>query len=259
MRDIHYNNCKTGVLQKARVFSGSFPEIGYFSRTHTQGKEYEMVTRYVSYLIKKYDKLRNKRAAIFVEPQLDTGYPDIVVVEFSSVPTLSWKSARYGLTSTEIKILHYIHTIKNAGIETISNTLGFPVSSVEKSVRKLKESGLINVSKSGQYVRNIQLRKYCRINKIIAIEAKIDKWQEAIRQAENNTWFATESYILMNKKTCSPSIREQCESKGIGIIHVNGTIKTDLFSAKREFPVSYASLQFNEWVLRDINIAEEKL
>ena len=258
MRDTQHNNSKTGILHKARVFSGSFPEIGYFSRTHTQGKEYEMVTRYVSYLIKKYDKLRNKRAAIFVEPQLDTGYPDIVVAEFSSVPTLSWKSARYGLTSTEIKILHYIQATKNVGIETISNTLGYPISSVEKSVRRLYKSGLINISKSGQYVRNIQLRKYCRIKRIIAIEAKIDKWQEAIRQAENNTWFATESYILMNKSTCSTSIRELCRSKGIGIIYVNGTIKTDLLSDKREFPVSYASLQFNEWILRDVNITEEE-
>lgn len=244
--------------QNVRIFSGSLPQIGYFSRSHTQGQEYDMVRKYVEFLLQKYSRLKAKRAAIFIEPQLDTGYPDIVVVEFSSFPTLKWKSERDRLTSTDIKLLYYIQSEKNVNIESICTTLGYPVSSVEIAIKRLSKAGLVNVSKNKQHVRNIQLRKYCRINRIIAIEAKIDKWQDAIRQAEKNTWFSTESYILMNKSAYPPSIGEQCKSKGIGIICVNGTIKTSLFSDKRQFPVSYASLQFNEWILRDINNVEEQ-
>ena len=86
---------------------------------------------------------------------------------------------------------------------------------------------------------------------------KIDKWNEAIRQAGNNIWFSTESYILMNKDSCSDGILAACREQGIGIILVNGRVKTILPSNRRGFPVSYASLQFNEWILRYMNMRGE--
>ena len=93
----------------------------------------------------------------------------------------------------------------------------------------------------------------CKINKIIAIEAKIDKWHEAIRQANNNIWFSTESYILLNKDSCSTTTIDTCISDGLGIILLNGKIQKTLASTKRCIPVSYASIQFNEWILRWIH------
>lgn len=238
------------------IFSNTRPDIGYVARTITHGQEFDMVSKYINYLISKYSHLKTKKAAIFLEPQLDTGYPDVVIVEFFSLPNSKWDKSRNDLTSTDLKILYYIQIKRGSTVPDISNMLGYPVSLVEKSVRRLNKAGLIHLSKSQQSVRNVQLNSYCRIHKIIAIEAKIDKWKEAIRQASNNVWFATESYILMNKESCSASITETCRANGIGIILVNGTIRTELPSMQRPFPVSYASLQFNEWLLRDINKGE---
>ena len=258
MKEKQPGETSSQIAQNVRIFSGSSPGIGYYSRPHTQGQEYEMVRKYLSFLIRKYSHLKNKKAAIFVEPQLDTGYPDIVVVEYSSFPILNWKSIRQRLTSTDLKLLFFIQTAKTVSIEGICSTLGYPASTVENSLKRLTKSGLVRVSQRQKIVRNTQLRRYCRINRIVAIEAKIDKWQDAIRQADNNSWFSTESYILMNKNSFPSNIGDQCKSKGIGIICVNGAVKTCLLSAKRKFPVSYASLQFNEWILRDINNMEEQ-
>lgn len=239
------------------IYSHTKPDIGYVARTTTQGQEFNMVRQYIRYLFTKYNKLRNKKAAIFIEPQLDTGYPDIVIVEYFSLPSTKWKENRNHLSITDLKILYYIQTKRRGTIVEISNTLGYPLSLVEKSVLRLNEANLIHLSKSKKSVRNVPLNTYCRIHKIIAIEAKIDKWNEAIRQANNNIWFATESYILLNKGSCSATVAEKCKASGIGIILVNGKVRKVLPSAKRPFPVSYASLQFNEWLLRDINRQEE--
>ena len=131
--------------------------------------------------------------------------------------------------------------------------LGYSKEELHKSISKLSKCGLINTNTYHSIVRPIPLKEYCRINKLISIEAKIDKWHEAIRQAGNNTWFSTESYVLLNKTSCSDTIKNICRENGIGVILVNGKVKTILASNQRRFPVSYASLQFNEWIMRYIN------
>lgn len=241
------------------IFNNSDSRIGYVARTSTQGKELDMVNRYVEFLINKYSKTKSKKVAIFIEPQIDTGYPDIVVVEYRPCTNLMWNSQRNNLNSTDLKLLFYIQNQKNLSLLEISETLGYPIDVVQKSVDKLSDCGLVHLSKNKTSIRNIQLKSYCRINKIIAIEAKIDKWNEAIRQANNNIWFSTESYILLNKESCSTAITDICQENGLGIILVNGKIETILEGDKRQFPVSYFSLQFNEWILRHLHREENCL
>lgn len=238
------------------VVSNSFPKIGYFARTATQGPEYEMVKKYVDYLIIKYSRLKNKKAAIFIEPQLDSGYPDLVIIEYHNLPDIEWVPIRDTLTTTDFKILFFIQTHSCLTLNDIIVTLGFSHDCTLKALQKLKNSGLIKYSEKSNKINRIKLSSISRINKIIAIEAKIDKWSEAIRQANNNIWFSTESYILMNKETCSKPIMELCESTGTGVILINGRIKKVLRSDIRKFPVSYASLQFNEWLLKCIRNGE---
>lgn len=236
------------------LFSGTMLDINYVARTSTAGKEFDMVMNYVDSLIRKYEKLKRKKAAIFIEPQLDTGYPDIVVVEYSSTPELEWTTSRNSLSSTDIKILFYVQTHGRCTLYDLESKLGFSKETIQKTVLKLSKCGLIYSYPKSNSVRAVQLKSYCRISKIISIEAKIDKWSEAIRQAGNNIWFSTESYVLMNKDSCSDSIQTACREQGLGIILVNGTTKTILSSSRRDFPVSYASLQFNEWILRYLNM-----
>lgn len=236
------------------LFSGTVLDINYIARTSTEGKEFDMVMDYVDFLIEKYDKLKKKRAAIFIEPQLDTGYPDIVVVEYTSFPKTKWVSLRNDLSATDIKILFYIQTQGYCRLGDLEKILGFSEETIKRTVLKLNKCGLVHAYEKKNSVRSVQLGSYCKVKKIISIEAKIDKWNEAIRQAGNNIWFSTESYVLMNKDSCSSNIQDACRERGVGIILINGTIKTILSSKQRNFPVSYASLQFNEWILRYINM-----
>ncbi|MDL2217885.1 hypothetical protein LJC27_04430 [Christensenellaceae bacterium OttesenSCG-928-M15] len=233
-----------------RIFGRSAPEIGYYARTTTKGDEIDMVNSYIEHIVSKYKKLKKGRVAIFIEPQIDTGYPDIVIVEYSGVPKIAWADSRRNLTTTEMKILFQVYKQKNASLSDLNELLGFSPEEIKKSFVHLAACNLIHLSKSEMYARNTQLQAFCNVKKVIAIEAKIDKWSEAILQASKNSWFSTESYILLNKTHCNEAIINKCKEHGVGIILVNGSIKHVLKSTKRQFPISYTSLLFNEWIQR---------
>lgn len=233
-----------------RIIWHSIPEIGYYARTSTKGEEYDMVIRYVEYLQAKYSKLKRKKVAIFIEPQIDSGYPDIVVVEYYNPPIDSWKEDRLRLNSSDLKILMQIQLHNSISILKLSDLLGFAVTEIKKSVNLLSQCGLIYLSKTGEYARKVSLKKWCHISKVIAIEAKVSKWSEALLQAEHNVWFATDSYIMLKKDVCNQNIYNRCLLDGIGILLLNGRINEYLTSDHKHFPVSYASIEFNEWIQR---------
>lgn len=235
-------------MSNIKIFDHSMPVIGYIARTTTQGDEFDMVNRYISHVVERYGRLKKKNIAIFIEPQIDSGYPDIVIVEYYAIEDKQWNESRAKLTNTDLKILFQIQLQKNTSIPELSELLGFSITDIEKSIAHLSDSNLIHLSKTKKYIRNVSLQSYCHVNRIISIEAKIDKWTGAIQQAEKNIWFSTESYILMNKESCNNSILEMCKERGIGIILVNGKIQKVMKSDSRKFPVSYASFQFNEWI-----------
>ncbi len=232
-------------MSEISVVKHSLPELGYVARTSTQGAESKMVDKFVSFLIKRYQKLNSVGVLIFIEPQIDSGYPDIVIVEYSL--SAKYNFTRRSLTVNDMKILYQIHMEGKTSAIILSDKLGYSIIEVEKSLKILAELKFINIFKNGNIVR-INNKSYSPIKKIISVEAKVDKWATAIIQAERNIWFATESYILLNKTNCNESIYSECKDKGLGIILVNGTVKMILKSEKRDYPVSYGSLQFNEWL-----------
>ncbi len=237
-------------MDNIKVFYNSVPEINYIARTTTRGNEFEMVNKYIEYLFSKYRLLKKKKVVIFVEPQIDTGYPDIVIVEYFDCKNDIWNESRTKLTNSDLKILFEIQTRKNISISDLCCLLGFSKDDIQKSIVKLHNCKLIHLSKTKKFIRNVPLNSYCRICKIISLEAKVDKWSEAIRQATNNIWFATESYVLLNKSNCNLEMIEKCKNQGVGIVLLNGKIKKVLESEYRDFPVSYSSIQFNEWIQR---------
>lgn len=253
-------------MSNVLLFNESIPDIGYYVRTTTAGKELEMVKRYVEYITSHYKRLKQKNAAIFIEPQLESGYPDIVIAEYydkrcadttSGISLENWNDGRFKITSSDLKILYYLQSSSGRTKKEISNVLGFPEEEVDTSLEHLNSCGLIMQSSiSKNKVRKVHLDKYCTITNLIAIEAKIDKWGEAIRQAENNRWFASESYILMNKTSISETNYNKCQRLGLGIILVNGKIEKHLKGDRRKFPISYGSLLFNEWIHKAIYLEE---
>ncbi|MDR1563389.1 MAG: hypothetical protein LBS74_00320 [Oscillospiraceae bacterium] len=235
-------------MSNVKIYTKSIPEIKYFSRQATQGQEFEMVKSFITYIEKKYSKLTYKKIAIFIEPQIGTGYPDIVLVEYYEKKVSQNSEFRKLLTDNDLKVLLEVQRRKNTSVFELSNLLGYQVEEIKRILSKLYKANFVHISSTLNYVRNVPLGEYFEVKKIISIEAKIDKWSEAIRQAATNSWFSSESYVLLNKESCSETIINKCKQQGIGVILVNGKIEKKLESNVNRLPVSYVSLKFNEWI-----------
>lgn len=69
---------------------------------------------------------------------------------------------------------------------------------------------------------------------VIAVEAKLSKWQEALNQAVDNLNFADFSYVALDEEYCKRTVLDIFVQSNIGLIGVNGTGSiTVLYEPKR--------------------------
>ena len=230
------------------LFDKTNEQIDYHSRTSTQGEELKMVRGFISSYLKKN---RKNNVAIFIEPQLPSGYPDIVIAEYSSMQKLTYNEYRCKLNSVDLKILFHILQFNSISKKSIENALGYTMQDIERSISVLKKSEMIYVSSTGNFIRKHNIKSFFKIKRIISVEAKIGKWHNVIDQSYTNQWFSSQSYILINKFPSS-QCKNICQKEGVGIIFVNnGDYQQLTESIDRKLPVSFMSIQFNEWIYRN--------
>ncbi len=82
----------------------------------------------------------------------------------------------------------------------------------------------------------------------MAVEAKIGDVRKVAEQSFVNTWFASQSYALMN--SCSPknSTISSFQKRGVGLYCRDGNFKRVIEAREFKLPSSIGSLQFNEWI-----------
>lgn len=185
------------------------------------------------------------KVTIFKEPRLESGYPDIVAVVWDVSVTANWNKFRIDIRKEDLKILHYLteagpHLCKDLKIRFGKGTAG--------SLERLGISSMVQEHNS--IFSAEPLSSIFAVKQIIAFEAKINSWKTALRQAHLNTWFASNSYIVLPRVPKGSSLLLQASHFGVGVktladnqIHITA-------SASQDLPLSYASWLFNEWVWR---------
>jgi hypothetical protein len=93
------------------------------------------------------------------------------------------------------------------------------------------------------------LRRSFAASKIIAVEAKVGKWTEVLNQALLNTWFASESYVLVPQLPSQPQLAE-AQRLGIGVCSLDDQKVAEVASESTRLPRSYASWMLNDWAWR---------
>ncbi len=93
--------------------------------------------------------------------------------------------------------------------------------------------------------------KIFAVERLVAVEAKVGKWAEALKQAVLNTWFASESYLLLPRMT-NGELSKAASERGIGIWSQDKGPEWLGLPALEEanLPRSYGSWLFNEWAWR---------
>jgi hypothetical protein len=182
-------------------------------------------------------------AVVFREPRLPSGFPDLVIVIWNRKKTVRWLPAREELTREDVRIAHYMY---NKGPCTDKQLKAIFTSSVSKNIERLDAAGVVRVD--GLTWQLLPMANVFAAQQIIAVEAKISEWKVGLEQAVLNTWFASESYMLVPSVSSRSSLLDRAKALGIGVWAKDHTpVKPD---RAQRLPSSYASWLFNEWAWR---------
>jgi hypothetical protein len=188
---------------------------------------------------------RGQALTVFLEPEIESGFPDAVAVYWRVSTAQRWFSERSLLTATDIRVAHFLATM---GRSTTNYLCNFFFSGLVKSLERLATAGVVR--RSGQYWLLRPLHCVYAVTRLVAIEAKMSDWRGGLVQAVQNRWFASESYLLLSeapKQSCRSGIKEL----GVGILERESTLATISGPADHDaLPRSYASWLFNEWTWR---------
>jgi hypothetical protein len=142
---------------------------------------------------------------------------DLVLIHASSEP----ESKRARVTYFEAAILSFLLDRGTSHIETIADELFASMTSIESRAARLARLGLVDITASGVRATGRHMPGDVRI---VAIEAKLARWREAIVQASSYRIFANQSYIALPGDVFerSSNIWSTCESAGVGALSVSG-------------------------------------
>jgi hypothetical protein len=114
-------------MNKIMFFSNDEPDIGLFTRTTTTGKEYSLIEQFISYYCDSFMHSNLKtRLSVFIEPCIESGFPDVVFASYLPSITKNWSDKRELLDIYDLKLLsHLYNSVTAVGAKLISK-LGFP-------------------------------------------------------------------------------------------------------------------------------------
>lgn len=239
------------------IFNKNRPDIGLYTRQVTFGEEYSLVKQFIDYYchIFKQNNKQNK-LAVFVEPRIDSGFPDVVFASY--LPTIidNWSDNRDALNVFDLKMLSYLYTIKNTQGAELITKLGFPEKQVITSLEKLLDAKLISRRKCSWHI--CARRDVFSLTKLVAVEAKLNDIRKVVEQTYINTRFVSQSYALINSMYPQSKTKKIFSKYGIGLYCKDSKFRKVIEAKPFSFPSNYLSFQFNEWIGKTIAYQGER-
>jgi hypothetical protein len=218
-------------------------------RSRRSGPEADLVDRFVDAL--PIGTPRDCRTTLFREPRLLSGFPDLVAVTWHVPTTQRWTGARRDIATADLRVLQLLVSGGPAADADLTRIFGKVPAA---SLKRLDEAGLVR-KRAGTWASR-RLKESFAVRGIVAFEAKISDWAQAIHQASANRWFASESYVLVPAVPRRSTLLVQARQAGVGV-WVEG-VNTPLQQAPstiEQQPMSFASWLFNEWAWLDASSA----
>jgi hypothetical protein len=184
------------------------------------------------------------------EPELGAGFPDVV----AAFPASGYlRVDRAPLRHDHLRLLQFLWTSRGATtVDTASILLRMPPAATRRITAELREQGAIIVD--GDRLRVDRATSVFAATRIVAIEAKISKWEEALLQAQRNAWFASHSYVLLPSRALGRRAVAPASTAGIGVLVLDkDRIVTMARARARRLPASLGSWIVNEWMIRELS------
>lgn len=234
-------------MDRVLMFDHNIRDIGLYTRPTTPGDELDLVKDFIEYYIHNF--LKNNKInnlAVFVEPKLASGFPDIVFASYSPKILENWSEQREKLEINDLKVLsHLLITKGSTGSELITG-LKMSEKDTIRAIEKLLDANMI-LRSQGEW-RPVDVKKIYYIKKLISVEAKMTDIKKVAEQSLINTWFASQSYALTNASNPQSSTIRKFERQGTGLYCKKKSFRKIVEAKKLTSPSSYQSLQFNEWI-----------
>jgi hypothetical protein len=149
--------------------------------------------------------------------------------------------------------MHFLH---QEGRSPKSEILAYFGRRALESIERLQRAEMIR--RVGCHWLPYALRRCFAASKIIAVEAKVGKWTEAVNQALLNTWFASKSYVLVASPP-SPSQIAEARDLGIGVCSLGHGRVQEVASRTTRLPRSYASWVLGESAWRSLRAFQDPM
>lgn len=222
----------------------SFQSGGLNLRESKEGPEHDLVREYVVSCLPPPS--RGQSLTVFIEPEIESGFPDIVAVYTQVATTRRWTAARACLTKVDVRMAHFLATM---GASDFGRLARFFPTNPKGSLERLLSAGVVRNAAGTWRLRALQ--DVFAVRRLVAIEAKVFDWQEGLQQAFQNVWFASESYLLLPRLPQAPLLLEEASRFGVGLRVLGQPLdSSELCPRTAQIPRSYASWLFNEWVWR---------
>ncbi len=238
-------------MNRILTIKNSTSGIGLLSRTSTEGAESDLVAEFIEFYCSRFQRYqKNQNLALFIEPRLESGFPDIVFAHYTPAFMDSWNDVRNDLDIGDLKVLSFLIQTRGANGKDIVTKLGLPETQALHSLEKLLDSQWI--ARSGRSWKPSGMRSHFGLKQLVAVEAKIGDIGKVSAQAVANTWFASHSYALTGTSVPRQSTLDALSNLGLGLFCKGQGFRKALGAKVRSLPSSYASLLFNEWVAKTI-------
>jgi len=140
--------------------------------------------------------------------------PDILLVH--SEPFIEDLSS---LHDGYANLLAYLHSVNFASAQTIAGRLGADEQTVATSLALLESIAGVQ-SRGSAFSLSRRWRRV--LPEVITIEAKVERWRDAVQQARRNQIFAHQSFIALPKRIAQRISGEAVfEQTGIGVLSVD--------------------------------------
>jgi hypothetical protein len=229
------------------ILNHSRPDIGLYTRPAIHGEEYALVEMFIDYYCHTFTQNNKKtQLAVFVEPRIDSGYPDVVFASYLPTITDNWSDNREALDVYDLKLLSHLSTARESLGAKLISTLGFPEKQTITSLEKLMDAKLVSYRNHSWSVR--ELREVFSLTKLIAVEAKLTDINKVVEQTHLNTRFASQSYALTTSTNPQGDTIKIFKRLGIGLYGKDTKFRRIVEARQCNLPSSYLSFQFNEWI-----------
>lgn len=232
------------------LFNECDAAIDYVARKAVPGPEKKLVEYFLANGISGKDySFRSQNMAVFVEPRVDSGFPDVVIAEYKPDFFSRWSAARSELGGSELKLLSFLYSVRGADSACIQEKMNLKPVEILRSTERLQDADLIFRDKAQRMWRPRPLEESFGLERLIAIEAKISNSQRVLNQATLNSWFASESYALTPVEP-NVAFARLARHAGIGVVtgDQRRAFRRVIRPRMQPLPLGYVSWQFNEWI-----------